>query len=48
MAKSIEALSVFRQDLEKAYGPAADASAVMQVGGAGTLADIVAFSQAQS
>jgi CRISPR system Cascade subunit CasC len=43
MAKSIEALGTFRADMEKAYGPAGDAKATMQVGGDGTLADIVAF-----
>ncbi len=45
MAKSINAVRVFRTNMEKAYGEAADATAEMQVGGAGTLADIVAFVQ---
>jgi CRISPR system Cascade subunit CasC len=45
MKESIAALGTFRADMEKAYGPAADASAEMQVGGTGTLADIVAFFQ---
>ena len=45
MVKSVEALCTFREDMEKAYGPAADASAEMRVGGTGTLAEIVAFFQ---
>jgi CRISPR system Cascade subunit CasC len=43
MADSIKSLGSFRTAMESAYGPAADATAVMQVGGSGTLADIVAF-----
>jgi CRISPR system Cascade subunit CasC len=45
MANSIDALGIFRSNMEKAYGPAADANAAMQVGGDGTLADIIAFFQ---
>jgi CRISPR system Cascade subunit CasC len=41
---SIAALTVFRDQLDKAYGPGADAAAEMNVsGGSGTLADIIAF-----
>jgi CRISPR system Cascade subunit CasC len=43
MRKSIEALSKFRQNIDNAYGAAADASVEMQLGETGTLADIVAF-----
>jgi CRISPR system Cascade subunit CasC len=43
MANSIDAFGTFRANMEKAYGPAADATAVMKVGGDGILADIVAF-----
>jgi len=43
MTDSIKSLGSFRTAMESAYGPAADATAVMQVGGSGTLADIVAF-----
>lgn len=45
MAESIKALETFRANLEKAYGPAADAIAAMQIGGEGSLADIVSFFQ---
>jgi CRISPR system Cascade subunit CasC len=43
MGGSIEALRGFRANMEKAYGPAADATTEMQVGGTGTLGDIVTF-----
>jgi CRISPR system Cascade subunit CasC len=43
MEKSIEALSTFRQNIDNAYGAAADASVEMRLGEIGTLADIVAF-----
>jgi hypothetical protein len=43
MAASIEALTQFRAQLNTAYGPGADASAEMRVGGTGSLADVVAF-----
>jgi CRISPR system Cascade subunit CasC len=45
MTESIKSLRTFRADMEKAYGSAADASTEMQVGGTGTLADIVTFFQ---
>ena len=43
MEKSIEALSKFRQNIDNAYGAAADASVEMRLGETGTLANIVAF-----
>lgn len=43
MGKSIEELERFRTQLDTAYGPAAAASATMQVGKSGSLADIIAF-----
>jgi CRISPR system Cascade subunit CasC len=43
MEKSIEALSKFRQNIDNAYGAAADASVEMRLGESVTLADIVAF-----
>ena len=43
MEKSIEALSKFRQNIDNAYGAAADASVEMRLGETVTLADIVAF-----
>jgi CRISPR system Cascade subunit CasC len=43
MAASIGNLRKFRAAIDKAYGPAADASVEMEVGGDHTLADIVAF-----
>jgi CRISPR system Cascade subunit CasC len=46
MEDSIKALHTFRANIEAAYGPAADATAVMHVGSEGTLADIVAFARA--
>jgi CRISPR system Cascade subunit CasC len=45
MAASIKALRTFRTDLKKAYGAAADDDREMEVGGSGTLADIVAFAR---
>jgi len=46
MGKSIEELERFRGQLDAAYGPAATASATMQVGAGGSLADIIAFCRA--
>jgi CRISPR system Cascade subunit CasC len=43
MASSIAALAMFRGELDAAYGAGARTEAVMQVGGGGTLADVVAF-----
>jgi CRISPR system Cascade subunit CasC len=43
MATSIERLRNFRTSIDAAYGLAAEASAEMEVGGQGTLAEIVAF-----
>jgi len=45
MEDSIKALDTFRANMEAAYGPAADAAAVMHVGSKGALADIVAFAR---
>jgi CRISPR system Cascade subunit CasC len=45
MEDSIKALHSFRANMEAAYGPAADATAAMHVGGEGTLAEIVAFAR---
>lgn len=41
MAQSIKALEGFRDQLEAAYGPAAEVTARMEVGRAGSLADIL-------
>ena len=43
MASSIDELTKFRAAIDKAYGPAADATIDMKVGGERTLADILAF-----
>ena len=43
MGKSIKALTEFRNNIDAAYGAAAGARQEMQLGGAGTLAEIVAF-----
>jgi CRISPR system Cascade subunit CasC len=43
MADSIKALLGFRAALEAAYGPAAAMTAQMEVGGSGSLADIISF-----
>jgi CRISPR system Cascade subunit CasC len=43
MATSIDKLRQFRSAIDKAYGPAADATIEMEVGGDRTLADILAF-----
>jgi CRISPR system Cascade subunit CasC len=45
MASSITRLRSFRAGLDKAYGTAAEASAEMEVGGEGTLAEILAFAR---
>jgi CRISPR system Cascade subunit CasC len=45
IGKSIEALDTFRTNMERAYGPAADATKIMQVGGSGALSDMVTFFQ---
>ena len=45
MASSISRLRSFRASLDKAYGTAAEASAEMEVGGEGTLAEILAFAR---
>jgi CRISPR system Cascade subunit CasC len=42
---SIAALQTFREALDKAYGPAAQASAELQVGSHGSLAEILAFAR---
>ena len=43
MGESIKALNSFRTAIDKAYGPAADATVDMRVGGDNTLADILSF-----
>jgi CRISPR system Cascade subunit CasC len=43
MAMSITTLRTFRAAMDKTYGPAADASIEMEVGGDHTLADVLAF-----
>ena len=43
MDRSITTLQGFRAAIDKAYGPAADASIEMRVGGDHTLANIIAF-----
>jgi CRISPR system Cascade subunit CasC len=45
MAKSIESLRDFRKALAAAYGPACDGEREMEVGGRGSLAEIVAFAR---
>lgn len=42
---SIASLAQFREDLDKAYGPATVATAEMRVGGKGSLAGILAFAR---
>lgn len=43
--RSIAALGLFRQALDKAYGPAAETTSEMRVGAGGSLAEIVAFAR---
>ena len=40
---SVAKLETFRQGMDKAYGPCADACYIMMIGGDGTLADAIAF-----
>jgi CRISPR system Cascade subunit CasC len=46
VGESVHRLRVFRAAIDQAYGPAAEAQVEMELGGTGTLADIVAFAQA--
>jgi CRISPR system Cascade subunit CasC len=43
MVESIRAFRTFRANLDAAYGASSDATAEMEIGGKGTLADIIAF-----
>jgi CRISPR system Cascade subunit CasC len=43
MATSIQKLHTFRKNIDDAYGPASDACTEMEVGGKGTLTEVVAF-----
>lgn len=45
MVSSIEKLRDFRKALEAAYGPACDDNKEMEVGGSGSLAEIIAFAR---
>ena len=45
MDASIGRLEEFREAIDKAYGPTADATKVMRVGGEGSLADIIVFAR---
>lgn len=45
LTDSVKALEKFRDDLEKAYGAAANATCEFKVGGKGSLAEIAAFCQ---
>lgn len=45
MTTSINTLGTFRHDLDKAYGPSAEDTRDMTVGGDGSLAEIVAFAR---
>ena len=46
MAASVAALEGFRMALDTAYGACAEDHRIMQIGGDGTLADIIAFCRA--